>query len=175
MVVWLGEVEGDSNDNMCGHGRGGTVSYWWGVGMCSSLKAGKGSGANGRPGKEKTSPVPNPIYRGALRALLLVRLLPRGHRRLPLPLPHQRKSQKSNHFPFTLSALSLIKGKALSYTYVWFPPNFFESGFIALSLTVAKSGIKPMYQKTNETEKYVDIANTSHKSGELKLGHKDPN
>jgi hypothetical protein len=52
---------------------------------------------------------------------------------------------------------------------------FFESGFIALSLTVAKSGIKPMYQKTNETEKYVDIANTSHNSGELKFGHNDPN
>ena len=30
---------------------------------------------------------------------------------------------------------------------------FFDKGFLALSLIVAKSGINPMYQKTNETER----------------------
>ena len=30
---------------------------------------------------------------------------------------------------------------------------------LALSLTTAKSGIKPVYQKTRETEKYVETAN----------------
>jgi hypothetical protein len=32
-----------------------------------------------------------------------------------------------------------------------------------------------MYQNTNETEKYVEIAKTSHNKGELKFGHNDPN
>ena len=50
-----------------------------------------------------------------------------------------------------------------------------ESGFVTLSLIVAKSGINPMYQNTNDTEKYVDIAKTSQRSGELKFTHKDPN
>ena len=46
---------------------------------------------------------------------------------------------------------------------------------VALSLMEAISGIKPMYQNTNETEKYVEIANTSHTRGELKLTHNEPN
>ena len=52
---------------------------------------------------------------------------------------------------------------------------FFATGFFALSRIVAKSGIRPMYQNTKDTERYVEIANTSHKSGELKLTHKEPN
>ena len=32
--------------------------------------------------------------------------------------------------------------------------------------------LDPTYQKTNETVKYVDTANTSHKSGDVKLTHK---
>ena len=43
------------------------------------------------------------------------------------------------------------------------------------SRIVAKSGIKPMYQNTNETEKYVEIANTSQSSGLLKFTHNEPN
>ena len=39
------------------------------------------------------------------------------------------------------------------------------SGLVTLSLIVAKSGIKPMYQNTKETEKYVDIAKTSQRRG----------
>ena len=38
----------------------------------------------------------------------------------------------------------------------------------------AISGNKPVYQNTNDTEKYVEIANTSQISGELKLTHNDP-
>ena len=49
------------------------------------------------------------------------------------------------------------------------------SGFVTLSLIVAKSGIRPMYQNTNDTEKYVDMAKTSQRSGELKFTHNDPN
>ena len=49
------------------------------------------------------------------------------------------------------------------------------SGLVTLSLIVAKSGIKPMYQNTKDTEKYVDMAKTSQSSGELKFTHKDPN
>ena len=49
-----------------------------------------------------------------------------------------------------------------------------ETLLVALSLMVAKSGINPMYQKTRDTEKYVDIANTSHKRGELKFTQRDP-
>src|SRR5436190_861363 len=45
----------------------------------------------------------------------------------------------------------------------------------ALSRIAAKSGIKPEYQNTNETVKYVLMANTSHTNGELKLTHNDPN
>src|SRR5687767_4744630 len=44
----------------------------------------------------------------------------------------------------------------------------------ALSLTVAKSGTSPVYQKRSDTVKYVEIANKSQSSGELKLGHKGP-
>ncbi len=40
---------------------------------------------------------------------------------------------------------------------------------------VAISGIKPKYQNTNETEKYVEIANTSQSKGELKFTHNEPN
>ena len=32
-----------------------------------------------------------------------------------------------------------------------------------------------MYQKTSETEKYVEMANTSHNSGELKFTQREPN
>ena len=39
---------------------------------------------------------------------------------------------------------------------------------------MAKSGNKPVHQNTKETDKYVDIAKTSHNNGELKLTHKDP-
>ena len=39
---------------------------------------------------------------------------------------------------------------------------------------VAKSGISPMYQKTRETVKYVEMAKTSHSNGELKFTHKEP-
>jgi hypothetical protein len=40
---------------------------------------------------------------------------------------------------------------------------------------VAKSGIKPIYQNTSDTIKYVEIANTSQSNGELKLTHREPN
>ena len=52
---------------------------------------------------------------------------------------------------------------------------FLGIGLFTLSRNVAKSGIKPMYQNTTETERYVEIAKTSQRSGELKLTHKDPN
>ncbi len=52
---------------------------------------------------------------------------------------------------------------------------FLLKGVTALSLIIAKSGNKPVHQKTNETDKYVDIANTSQSNGELKLTHNDPN
>ena len=45
---------------------------------------------------------------------------------------------------------------------------------VARSRIVAISGSKPVYQNTNDTEKYVDIANTSQINGELKLTHKEP-
>ena len=37
------------------------------------------------------------------------------------------------------------------------------------------SGNKPVYQNTKDTEKYVEIANTSQTSGELKFTHNEPN
>ncbi len=40
---------------------------------------------------------------------------------------------------------------------------------------MAKSGKRPVHQNTNDTDKYVEIANTSQRSGELKLTHNDPN
>ena len=43
-----------------------------------------------------------------------------------------------------------------------------------LSLKVAKSGTSPVYQKTIDTVKYVEIANTSHNKGELKFGQRGP-
>src|SRR6201996_5972965 len=46
---------------------------------------------------------------------------------------------------------------------------------VARSRMVARSGSKPVYQNNNDTEKYVEIANTSHTSGELKLTHNEPN
>ena len=52
---------------------------------------------------------------------------------------------------------------------------FFWNGFTARSLIMAKSGNKPVHQKTKETDKYVEIANTSQSSGELKFTHKEPN
>ena len=50
-----------------------------------------------------------------------------------------------------------------------------QYGPVARSRMVAKSGIKPRYQNTNDTEKYVEIANTSQRSGELKLTQSEPN
>ena len=50
---------------------------------------------------------------------------------------------------------------------------FFLNPF-ALSLTVAKSGTRPVYQNTRDTVKYVDIANTSHNNGELKFTQSGP-
>ncbi len=44
----------------------------------------------------------------------------------------------------------------------------------ALSLKVAKSGTKPVYQNNKETVKYVEIANTSQSNGELKLTQSGP-
>ena len=52
---------------------------------------------------------------------------------------------------------------------------FFDNGFLARSRIVAKSGISPMYQNTSDTDKYVEIANTSHNKGELKFTHSEPN
>ena len=51
----------------------------------------------------------------------------------------------------------------------------FEVLVLARSRTAAKSGIKPEYQNTKDTVKYVEIANTSHTSGELKFTQRDPN
>ena len=64
-----------------------------------------------------------------------------------------------------------------------FPPQpkarkvyiFLVNGVLALSLIIAKSGIRPMNQNTTDTEKYVDIANTSQRRGELKFVQRDPN
>ena len=54
------------------------------------------------------------------------------------------------------------------------PYNNLRNLVFALSLTVARSGNKPEYQNNNETVKYVEIANTSHNNGELKLTHNGP-
>src|SRR5476649_2829139 len=43
------------------------------------------------------------------------------------------------------------------------PYNFLRSFVFARSRTVARSGNKPLYQNNNETVKYVEMANTSHK------------
>src|SRR6218665_2354933 len=51
---------------------------------------------------------------------------------------------------------------------------FFGIGFFTRSRIVAKSGIRPMYQNTRDTERYVEIANTSQRSGELKFTHNEP-
>ena len=50
----------------------------------------------------------------------------------------------------------------------------FVKGVIALSLNIAKSGSKPVHQNTNDTERYVEIANTSQSKGELKLTQSEP-
>ena len=50
----------------------------------------------------------------------------------------------------------------------------FDTLLVALSRMVAKSGTRPTYQNTNETEKYVEMANTSHNNGELKFTHREP-
>jgi hypothetical protein len=39
------------------------------------------------------------------------------------------------------------------------------------SRSVARSGIRPTYQKSSDTVKYVLTANTSQRSGDLKFGH----
>ena len=46
--------------------------------------------------------------------------------------------------------------------------------FVTLSLTVARSGIIPIYQKTAEIMKYVLIAKTSHARGDLKFTQRGP-
>src|SRR5690606_33998397 len=46
------------------------------------------------------------------------------------------------------------------------PYNNFLNLVLARSLTVARSGNKPEYQNKSDTVKYVEIANTSHNSGE---------
>src|SRR5690606_13551356 len=51
---------------------------------------------------------------------------------------------------------------------------FLAKGLAALSLNIAKSGNKPVHQNTNDTDKYVEIANTSQSNGELKFTHNDP-
>ena len=51
----------------------------------------------------------------------------------------------------------------------------FCQGPVTRSRMVAKSGINPMYQNTKDTEKYVEIAKTSQRSGLLKLTQRDPN
>ena len=45
---------------------------------------------------------------------------------------------------------------------------------VARSRIVARSGNKPVYQNTKDTEKYVEIANTSQINGELKLTQTEP-
>ena len=45
---------------------------------------------------------------------------------------------------------------------------------VARSRMEAISGSKPVYQNTSDTEKYVEIANTSQMSGELKLTPNEP-
>src|SRR4030095_4607823 len=45
---------------------------------------------------------------------------------------------------------------------------------LARSRTVARSGNKPVYQNKRETVKYVEIANTSQRSGELKCTQSGP-
>src|SRR5680860_512183 len=52
---------------------------------------------------------------------------------------------------------------------------FFWKGFVVRSRIMAKSGKSPVYQKTSDMERYVEIAKTSHSSGELKLTHNEPN
>src|SRR5690606_21126054 len=42
---------------------------------------------------------------------------------------------------------------------------------VARSRIVARSGIRPTYQNSSETVKYVETANTSHSSGLRKFGH----
>ena len=42
---------------------------------------------------------------------------------------------------------------------------------VARSRSVARSGIRPTYQKSAETVAYVETAKTSHSSGERKFGH----
>ena len=51
---------------------------------------------------------------------------------------------------------------------------FFWNGLTALSLIIAKSGNNPVHQKTKDTDKYVEIANTSQSNGELKFNQRDP-
>src|SRR5437867_6288905 len=48
------------------------------------------------------------------------------------------------------------------------------TGASVRSRIVAKSGIIPRYQKTSEIVRYVLIANTSHRSGDLKFTHSGP-
>src|SRR5262245_51163567 len=51
------------------------------------------------------------------------------------------------------------------------PKTILPSLLCARSRSVAKSGIKPTYQKTRDTVKYVVTAKTSQASGLRKFGH----
>src|SRR5690606_1644596 len=55
------------------------------------------------------------------------------------------------------------------------PYIFFWNGLVVLSRIIAKSGNNPVHQKTSDTERYVEIANTSQRSGELKFTQSEPN
>ena len=64
---------------------------------------------------------------------------------------------------------------ALWIASLWLNREHLLAGVMARSRTVAKSGISPRYQNTKDTVKYVEIANTSQSSGELKFTHREPN
>ena len=48
----------------------------------------------------------------------------------------------------------------------------FLIGFFSASRSVAMSGMRPMNRKVVEIVRYVEMANTSHTSGDLKLGQR---
>ena len=48
-------------------------------------------------------------------------------------------------------------------------------GLLLYHVIIAKSGNNPVHQNTSDTERYVEIANTSHNKGELKFTHNEPN
>ena len=54
------------------------------------------------------------------------------------------------------------------------PYKYLRNLVFARSRIVPKSGIKPEYQNKSDTVKYVEMANTSHISGEAKFGQSGP-